>query len=186
MPRTITLLFLLYCLIDPTCARSCPTQRRWEVAADNPAERAELFQFGRDMKASKWYDGNRNWLEKSISMCDWEGVCCIEQDGHNRITELHVERNGLRGAFSSTFAGAFTELQVIDVHLNYVTNFPPGVSRLRNLQQAKFGRNPICGNASELLGEFAPLIKLTKFNCNFCCLSGEFPDRSRLSQQTDA
>ena len=176
MLRTTTLFFLLHCSVDPACARSCPTQRRWDVAADDPAERAELFQFGRDMKASKWYDGNRNWLKKSVSICDWEGVCCIEQDGHNRITELHVERNGLRGAFSSTFAGAFTELQVIDVHLNYVTNFPPGVSRLTNLQQAKFGRNPICGNATELLSEFAPLTKLTKFNCNFCCLSGEFPD----------
>lgn len=170
-------LVLLSCLVSSIYAKPlCPTQRSWDAAADDPADRAELVQFAQDMKSSEWYDGNRNWLSHSVSVCEWQGVCCIEQGGRNRITELHVERNGLRGAFSSTFAGTLNELRVLNVHLNYVTNFPPGVSRLTNLQEAKFGRNPICGNAPELLAGFAPLAKLTKFNCNFCCLSGEFPD----------
>ena len=160
----------------PSVCAVVSTQRRWDVAVDDPAERAELFPIWSRYESVQVVRRQQELAEKERLYLHWEGVCCIEQDGHNRITELHVERNGLRGAFSSTFAGVLTELQVIDVHLNYVTNFPPGVSRLTNLQQAKFGRNPICGNATELLSEFAPLTKLTKFNCNFCCLSGEFPD----------
>lgn len=120
-----------------------------------------------------WYDGNYLWLNKSHSFCDWQGVCCEPgPDGLSRVTELHVERNGLRGAFPPTFT-TLTRLKVIDVHLNNVTNFPPGIEALVDLEEAKFGRNPICGTVP---GGFAQLTNLTKFNCNFCCLSGEFPD----------
>ena len=44
---------------------------------------------------------------------------------------------------------------------------------LTELREAKFGRNPICGT---LPAAFGSLTKLTKFNCNFCCLVGGFPD----------
>jgi hypothetical protein len=57
-----------------------------------------------------------------------------------------------------------------------VSNFPPNVGALVHLKEAKFGRNPICGTASAVLAGFTTLTNLTKFNCNFCCLSGEFPD----------
>jgi len=38
-----------------------------------------------------------------------------------------------------------SKLKVINVHGNEVTNFPPNVSALVDLREAKFGRNPICG-----------------------------------------
>jgi hypothetical protein len=165
---------LLACslLLAPAHAWSCPTQRAWSITADDSADRTELVKFAHDMKSSQWYSGNRNWLRDDTSMCAWEGICCVKRGDRNRITEIHVERNGLDGAFSDTFASTLDELLVLNVHLNNVTNFPPGVERLSRLQEAKFGRNPICGSVPP---GFASLRNLTKFNCNFCCLSGVFP-----------
>jgi hypothetical protein len=92
-----------------------------------------------------------------------------------RVTEIHVERNGLRGRFPDNFTASFPLLRVLNVHLNNMTNFPPRVDLLAALEEAKFGRNPICGDATRALAGFRNLSKLTKFNCNFCCLTGEFP-----------
>jgi hypothetical protein len=147
-------------------------QRQWERNKDHGADRAEVIRFAQAMAVEHWYDGNRLWLNESRSVCDWEGICCeVALDGWSRVTELHVERNGLNGSFPSTFR-TLSRLKVLDVHLNNVTNFPPGVEALVHLQQAKFGRNPICGMVP--VG-FAALTNLTKFNCNFCCKSDVCP-----------
>ena len=144
-------------------------QRQWERSKDDGADRAEVVAFARAMAVENWYDGNRLWLNETRSVCDWQGICCeVGPDGRSRVTELHVERNGLNGSFPPTFAKALSRLKVLDVHLNNVTNFPPGVEALVHLEEAKFGRNPICGTIPQ---GFAALTNLTHFNCNFCCKS---------------
>ena len=141
-------------------------QRQWERNKDDRIDRAEVIAFAKAMAVENWYDGNRLWLNESRSVCEWEGICCeVGPDGWSRVTELHVERNGLNGSFPSAF-NALSRLKVIDVHLNNVTNFPPGVEAMVHLEEAKFGRNPICGTVPE---GFAKLTNLTHFNCNFCC-----------------
>ena len=91
----------------------------------------------------------------------------------NRVTEIHLERNNLRGNFSDSFAKNLPLLRVLNVHLNFVENFPSNIGSLIHLNEAKFGRNPICGTIPQ---EFSSLTQLTKFNCNFCCLTGTTPD----------
>jgi hypothetical protein len=143
-------------------------QRQWERSKDDRADRAEVITFAKAMAVKNWYDGTRFWLNESRSVCEWDGICCeVGPDGRSRVTELHVERNGLNGSFPPTF-NTLSRLKVLDVHLNNVTNFPPGVEALVHLEQAKFGRNPICGTVP---AGFATLTNLTKFNCNFCCES---------------
>ena len=149
-------------------------QSHWLRAEDNPADRAELAKFAIGMQWAAWSDGNRNWMNDSLSICTWEGICCASIPGRgNRITEMHVERNGLQGAFAPSFAPTLRELRVLNVHLNNVSNFPPNVSALTHLREAKFGRNPIHGTVP---AGFASLHNLTKWNCNFCALHGQFPD----------
>ena len=150
------------------------TRADWKREDDFLADREELLKFGNMMHVQQWTDGSRNWMNESLSVCSWEGVCCMSFPGKgNRVTEIHVERNGLRGAFANSFAPALSELRVLNVHLNNVTNFPPNVAALTHLREAKFGRNPIHGTVP---AGFASLRNLTKFNCNFCALSGQFPD----------
>ncbi len=178
----LQLLLLLPPLLLPPLAVgesdwSCEIQQQWERSKDHPADRAELTLFAQATAARNWTDGSRNWLNESASVCEWEGVCCVPFTGLSRVTELHIERNGLSGAFPPTFT-RMSKLRVINVHLNNMTNFPPGVGRLTELQEAKFGRNPICGTAKDALAGFAGLTNLTKFNCNFCCAS---PRRSPLA-----
>lgn len=62
---------------------------------------------------------------------------------------------------------------MLNFHLNRVTSFPDDIQEFTDLREAKFGRNPICGAVPAGFGE---LHRLTKFNCNFCCLNGTFPD----------
>merc|ERR1711974_336530 len=46
------------------------------------------------------------------------------------------------------------------------------MGKMPKLQTAQFGRNPISGTLPAY--SFGP--QLTKFNCNFCALTGQFPD----------
>ena len=176
---------------------SCALPGPFDVRDDAPADRAALAAFARSAGWPAWTDGSRNWLDAGYSMCAWDGICCARDDGSAdgprqrqrllRVAEIHVERNGLHGRFPDNFTASFPLLRVLNVHLNNMTNFPPRVDLLTALEEAKFGRNPICGDATRVLAGFQNLTKLSKFNCNFCCLTGAFPgavlrDKPNLSE----
>ena len=91
-------------------------QKKWERSSDHPADRAELIRFAEAMAVQSWTDGSRNWMNASLSVCEWDGICCEPEAGLNRVTELHVERNGLSGAFPPTFT-KMAKLTVVNVHL---------------------------------------------------------------------
>ena len=165
------LIFVAQAFSDWTCID--PVED-WRLENDHEGDRQELMNFANGMGFEGWCDGTDNWFNDSVSMCKWAGICCKDfGDGAgSRVTEIHAERNCLKGSFTDSFV-SMKEIKVVNVHLNNVTNFPPNVARLVHLREAKFGRNPICGTVPP---EFKYLSNLTKFNCNFCCLSGDFPD----------
>ena len=185
MRARVALAFAALFMPTGVCAWGCALLPPFARSDDHAGDRAELTRFAHAMNVSNWYDGTRGWLQVNLSVCDWDGICCErDQNGALRITEVHVERNGLSGAFPDTFTAGLPRLQIINVHLNNVTNFPARIELLVGLREAKFGRNPICGTVP---AGFAALSALEKLNCNFCCLSGPFPgavlrDKPRLQE----
>jgi hypothetical protein len=152
---------------------SCITKGPFDTSKDHSTDREELLKFAQDFHVENWNE-NGNWSDLDRSFCDFQRVCCVRDDvGMNRVSELHMERNNLSGSFSDTFSKNLPFLRVLNFHLNNVENFPPEVYRLTDLNEAKFGRNPICGT---IPSEFSKLVRLKKFNCNFCCLTGKMPD----------
>lgn len=151
---------------------SCEESGPFDMNKDHKGDREELEKMADALNYKDWSE-NRDWKNGALSMCAWDHVCCeTDADGKYRVTQLHNERIGMKGAFPDTFH-RLSHLKVLNVHLNYVTNFPSNISALTELREAKFGRNPICG---EVPVGLAQLTKLTKLNCNFCCVSGQFPD----------
>ena len=147
-----------------TCAKTGP----WDVDQDHPVDRIEMERLAVAMKSHAWLE-NKHWLNRSVSMCEWQLVCCtVDERGLNRILELHLERNNLNGSFPGTFF-KMERVQWLSFNDNLVQNFPPNMAKMTQLQQAKFGRNPICG---KLPASFSRLKNLRKLNCNFCCLHG--------------
>ena len=74
------------------------------------------MKFATAMDLPNWTDGQKNWTDESLSICLWQGICCNYFEGKgNRVTEIHVERNGLRGSFPPTFIN-MDELLVVNVH----------------------------------------------------------------------
>ena len=155
--------------------RRLQTPGKWDRAHDYASDRAEITKLANTMGFKHW-PSKRNWLDDSVSFCEWECICCEKNaEGMNRLTEIHIERNMLSGAFSDTMV-RMDKLKVINFHGNNVTNVPPGIEALTDLREFKFGRNPVGGDAGTVLAPFANLTKLVKFNCNFCAITGQFPD----------
>ena len=67
-----------------------------------------------------------------------------------------------------------SEIVNADFHLNYIKAFPKNLPNMSKLVTAQFGRNPISGQIPSDWVNFGT--QLAKINCNFCALSGHFPD----------
>lgn len=69
--------------------------------------------------------------------------------------------------------GNLTSLLSLQLHGNYISgSIPQDLEKLTEIVVLKLGRNPISGQ----LPLFTTLKKAVQFNCNFCALSGTFPD----------
>ena len=56
-------------------------------------------------------------------MCDIDGLCCeVMKDGTNRVSEVKLERNNLKGYIPDTFY-KLSNAKIVEFHLNYVKNF---------------------------------------------------------------
>eukprot|EP01045_Picozoa_sp_COSAG04_P031396 COSAG04_NODE_5795_length_1492_cov_0.933238_1_plen_392_part_10 len=154
-----------------SCTVGRPRSAGWDGAKDSPGDAGEMRALASALHWQEWTDNNNrtNWeafLDSSASMCNIDGVCCLDVDGSNRVVELYWERSSVRGAIPPTFH-RLDRLVNLDLHLNFVTNFPANLSSMPRLQTAQFGRNPICGEIPADWVRFGP--QLTKLNCNFCC-----------------
>ena len=169
---SLMLLFSLSSALD--CLYGHDKSFDWDMSKDNKSDREEMKKLAKALHFQEWH-ANENWdmlMSDEKSMCDIDNVCCEKmQDGSNRISELKLERNNLKGRIPDTFY-RLSNAKIVEFHLNFVTNFPDKLDQMPQLRQAKFGRNPICGQLPKW--KFGP--QLTKVNCNFCCLEGNFPD----------
>eukprot|EP01084_Bolivina_argentea_P106000 189822_1 len=85
---------------------------------------------------------------------------------------ISMEYTCLSGTISNKI-GNLKQLQQVKLHGNYIYGtIPYSFNNCSELQVLKLGRNPIHGNIPYL----DQLQKLEKFNCNFCAITGTFPD----------
>jgi hypothetical protein len=64
-------------------------------------------------------------------------------------------------------------IESFQVHGNYISGtIPEAIGQLTSVQTLKLGRNPITGTVPPV----TTLKKVVQFNCNFCALTGQFPD----------
>lgn len=166
---------LLLGIAHRASAKDCSVGKNggFDGAKDNKGDAEEMRKLAGALHYQEWLrnDNVGAFINGSSSMCNQEGVCCTKGDDGNRVVEIYWERNKLKGAFPDTMY-KLSEMVNLDFHLNFITNFPMDLDKMPKLSTAQFGRNPICGTLPAF--KFGP--QLTKFNCNFCCLSGEFPD----------
>jgi len=91
--------------------------------------------------------------------------------GLTKLKNIDVEYTCIGGTLEG-----IRELKAIEsfqVHGNYISGtIPQEIDELTNVVILKLGRNPITGT----LPLFKNLKSVVQFNCNFCALSGEFPD----------
>lgn len=183
MIRAILPILLLIALFHPAMGKDCTVGESGGFVAmeDNKIDAEEMKKLHGALKAKSWLSHQRNtskwdaFMSGFGSMCNVEGVCCVKHGdgGGNRVVELYWERNKLKGSFPDTFY-KMDQIVNMDFHLNFIKNFPPKLSKMPKLKSAQFGRNPICGAIPDDFMNFGP--QLTKLDCNFCCLSGSFPD----------
>lgn len=168
-----------------TCDFGHPAKHGWDKKKDHPDDAEAIKKLAKALNFGEWYN-NDGWHEvvhdlesnknpSCSGMCCLNHVCCTNNNmgNYNRVIALKLERNNLKGAFPDDFY-KLSELKELDVHLNKVTNFPKNLEQMPKLEQARFGRNPITGTVPAEWKNFGP--QLTKLNCNFCALEGEFPD----------
>ena len=85
-----------YVYADWTCIDN---QTAWDRTLDYNIDREELLILANTMDFPNW-STKRNWKNESVSFCDWAGLCCLFDGEHNRLTEIHLERNNLKGTFT--------------------------------------------------------------------------------------
>eukprot|EP01084_Bolivina_argentea_P142069 249600_1 len=89
-----------------------------------------------------------------------------------KLTDINIEYVCLSGIISDNIAN-LKNLVSLQNHGNYIYGtIPMALDKCTNLEILKLGRNPINGT----IPAFKNLHKLGKFNCNFCALTGTFPD----------
>eukprot|EP00039_Didymoeca_costata_P028979 m.22765 g.22765 ORF g.22765 m.22765 type:complete len:351 (-) comp7435_c0_seq1:53-1105(-) len=86
------------------------------------------------------------------------------------LTDVDLEYSCLGGTLEGF--GTLTKLVSLQLHGNYITGtIPMELNNLKDVEILKLGRNPITGELPKLA-----LPKAIQFNCNFCSLTGTFPD----------
>jgi hypothetical protein len=89
-----------------------------------------------------------------------------------KLSDLNLEYTCTAGKLSKNI-GNLKEMVSLQLHGNFIAgSIPQEVEGMSKIQTFKLGRNPFSGEL--------PLIKtfseVVQFNCNFCALSGRFPD----------
>jgi len=102
----------------------------------------------------KW-DGQNNWGDDEVFLCDLSGVTC---DSNFYVTEINLSNRGLKGTIPGEL-GFLQYLEKIDVSDNQLTGFLPS-----DLQWAPIQNLDISGN--KIRGIIPPKLCLTGINGN--------------------
>jgi len=91
--------------------------------------------------------------------------------GLTKLRDVNVEYACLGGTLEGI--GSMRAIESFQAHGNFITGtIPQEINQLVNVVILKLGRNPITGT----LPLFTDLKKVVQFNCNFCALTGTFPE----------
>lgn len=89
----------------------------------------------------------------------------------SKVTTVDAEYACIGGTLEGVHG--MKAMESFQVHGNYISGtIPAAIGELTNVVILKLGRNPITGT----LPAITTLKKVVKFNCNFCALTGTFPD----------
>ena len=114
---------------------------------------------------------------------------CVDTDLHNtslpdsfynlkNIESIDMEYTCLGGYVSDLMGENWLNLKSLQIHGNYLRGtIPSNLDNCHDLEVLKLGRNPISGT----IPVYKNLKKLQKFNCNFCAITGEFPEENLLN-----
>jgi len=87
------------------------------------------------------------------------------------LTQVNLEYTCTGGTLEGF--GNLAKLTNLSLHGNYISgSMPVDLGNLKDIVILKLGRNPITGQ----LPHYTTFSKVVQFNCNFCALSGPFPD----------
>ncbi|MBN1850524.1 MAG: fibronectin type III domain-containing protein [Deltaproteobacteria bacterium] len=104
-------------------------------------ERTALEDLYNSTGGDSW-DVNTNWMS-GVSECDWHGITC-DGDGYF-VQRIELESNNLAGSLPASLAN-FTDLRVLDLSGNFITDPIPDLSSLDALWRIDLGQNNIGGN----------------------------------------
>lgn len=108
------------------------------ICNDNPDEAAALTDLYNATDGPTSWDTNTNWLDRSVSICDWYGVTC----SNGSVYTLALPNNYLSGAIPSSFWN-LTQLSTLNLQGNQITSLPQSFSDLVNLNLLDLRSNQI-------------------------------------------
>ena len=195
IPRRITLYtFLLFSpafsVITHFWLSSHCFQSSWTLEKELPIERNALISFFRGLGGSQW-KSRKNWLNASISICDWEFVSCnILNASFSTVVALTPEENNLSGSISgaindlvnlrvfwlrdSLISGVLpsfsnlTSLEDLRITDSKISTLPPDLCVARNLQVLQLIRNQIVDQIPDCFCNFSKLRDCDLVSVNLC------------------
>lgn len=146
---------------------SCPPRTSSSVPAPKVDSRQVLIRFYQSCGGQSW-DDNTNWLQVSVSICEWYGVTCIQ--GTEEVVKLELGANNLVGT-PPTELFSLPALQSLSLYSNPLSGFNfQGVQYAAKLNSLKLDATGLTSVAG--IGN-AP--NLTSVNLRFNQLQGTFP-----------
>lgn len=150
-----------------------------------------LINFYNSLDGDNW-NLNRNWLNFSTSVCNWDGIQCDEECN---VNQFYMYSNNLRGFLPDLrnlthlgsillrcnfiyggieHFGDMVNLNFININSNEIYESMPNLFQLKNLMLLDFSNNHIFGNIDEKLPDsmYLQTLSLRKNN-----LSGSIPNK---------
>lgn len=98
-----------------------------------------------------------NWTN-ATSTCAWNGIVCT----NNRVYQIRLPGQGLRGTIPPSSLSLLTELRVISLHNNHLTGpFPGEIGNCTRLRALYLGVNNFYGPVPDLSGFWPRLTHLS-------------------------
>lgn len=133
-----------------------------------------LKDFYESTSGDNW-DDNTNWLNYTLSWCDWYGITCEENS--DSIKEVIFQANNLQGSFPSSIS-SLSNLELIELFNDTMTGtIPSEVGLLSSLKYLLLDRNSFTG---KIPSEVGLLSSLEYLQFHFNSMTGSIPSEVGL------